>query len=71
MAPTILALLGIDDRDGMDGRVLAEAFARPPDPGPGPVTTRTHTVGSGSYRAAVEISTVDGRHYVDKSWRIQ
>ena len=28
VAPTILAALGIDDRDGMDGRVLIEALAR-------------------------------------------
>jgi hypothetical protein len=37
-APTILAALGLDDRDGMDGRVLTEALAGGPDPGKWPLT---------------------------------
>ena len=71
VAPTVLAVLGIDERDGMDGRVLVEALAGGPDPEQVAVDTRTHTVGAGAYRAALQVSTVDGRRYVDKSWRIE
>jgi arylsulfatase A-like enzyme len=70
VAPTILALLGIDGRDGLDGRVLAEALVGGPDEEQIAVDTRVHTVEAGAYRAALQISTVDGRRYVDKSWRL-
>ena len=69
VTPTILALLGIADRDGLDGRVLTEAFAGGPDEEQLAVETRVHAVEAGAYRAALQISTVDGRRYVDKSWR--
>jgi hypothetical protein len=29
-----------------------------------------YTVEAGAYRAALQVSTIDGRRYVDKSWRI-
>ena len=70
VAPTVLAALGIDERDGMDGRVLAEALADGPDPGQVTADARTHTVHAGPYHAALQVSTVDGHRYVDKSWRI-
>jgi arylsulfatase A-like enzyme len=70
VTPTILALLGIAERDGLDGRVLHEALAGGPDPEQVAVETRLHTVQAGPYRAALQISTVDGRRYVDKSWRV-
>jgi arylsulfatase A-like enzyme len=70
VAPTALALLGIADRDGMDGRVLAEALSDGPDPEHLPVRTETHVVTAGAYRAALQVSTAVGRRYVDKSWRI-
>jgi arylsulfatase A-like enzyme len=70
VAPTIVAALGLDDREGMDGRVLAEALAGGPDPQHVAVDTRTYTVRAGSYRAALQVSTVDGHRYVDKSWRV-
>src|SRR5262249_17873321 len=54
VAPTVLALLGVDDRDGMDGRVLAEALADGPDPEQLPVETRTHVVTSGAFRAVLQ-----------------
>jgi arylsulfatase A-like enzyme len=69
VAPTILALLGVDDHDGLDGRVLHEAFANAPAGEPD-VDTRIHTVNVGAYRAAIQVSDVDGRRYVDKSWRV-
>ncbi len=71
VAPTILAALGIDDRDGMDGRVLIEALAGGPDAEQVAVETRTDIVDAGGYRAALQISTIDGHRYVDKSWRIR
>jgi len=70
LAPTILALLGIADRDGLDGRVLSEALEGGPDPERVAVEARVHTVEAGPYRAALQVSEVDGRRYVDKSWRI-
>ena len=70
VTPTVLALLGIDEGDGLDGRVLREALADGPDPEQVAAETRVHTVAAGAYRAAVQVSEVDGRRYVDKSWRI-
>jgi len=70
VTPTILALLGLTGEDGLDGRVLAEALAGGPDAEQVPVHTRVHTVTAGAYRAAVQVSTVDGRRYVDKGWRV-
>ncbi len=70
LAPTILHLLGIADADGLDGRVLTEALRDGPDAAKVAVDTRTHTLQVGAYRAAVQVSVVDGRRYVDKSWRI-
>ena len=70
VTPTILALLGVEARDGLDGRILSEALAGGPDPERVEVETRVHTVTAGAYRAAIQVSVVEGRRYVDKSWRI-
>jgi hypothetical protein len=69
VAPTILALLGLVG-DGLDGRVLHEALVDGPDPEQIAVTTHVHTAEAGAYRAAIQVSEVDRRRYVDKSWRI-
>jgi arylsulfatase A-like enzyme len=71
VAPTILALLGIDEAGGLDGRVLAEALVDGPDPEQLAIETRVHTVEAGDYRAAIQVSEVAGRRYADKSWRIR
>jgi arylsulfatase A-like enzyme len=71
VAPTILALLGLDGADSVDGRPLAEALAGGPDPEQLPVATHTHVVQAGAYRAALQLSTVAGRRYVDKAWRLR
>jgi arylsulfatase A-like enzyme len=71
VAPTVLAVLGIDESQGMDGRVLVEALARGPDAEQVAVDAHTYTVDAGAYRAALQVSTVDGHRYVDKSWRIR
>jgi arylsulfatase A-like enzyme len=70
VAPTIMALLGIDARDGLDGRVLAEALVDGPDEEQVAVDTRLYSVGTEAYRAALQVSVVDGRRYVDRSWRV-
>jgi arylsulfatase A-like enzyme len=70
VAPTILSLLGFEDAKALDGRVLTEALDGGPDQEQLAVETRVHTVESGAYRAAVQVSVVDGRRYVDKGWRI-
>jgi arylsulfatase A-like enzyme len=70
VTPTILALLGMAEGDGLDGRVLHEALEGPTDPEQVAVETRVLTVEAGAYRAAIQVSEVDGRPYVDKSWRI-
>jgi arylsulfatase A-like enzyme len=70
VSPTILALLGIAEGGGLDGRVLHEALEGPADPEQVAVETRVLTVEAGAYRAAIQVSEVDGRRYVDKSWRI-
>ena len=69
VTPTILALLDIDERDGVDGRVLSEALAGGPDVEHVGVDTRVHTTEAGAYRAAIQISVIEGRRYIDKSWR--
>jgi hypothetical protein len=71
VTPTILALLGIAERDDLDGRVLGEALEDGPDPEEIAVDTRVHTVEAGVYRAAIQVSEAEGRRYVDKSWRLR
>ena len=70
VTPTVLALLGVEGEAGLDGRVVAEALEGGPDPEQVAAETRIHTAAAGAYRAALQISTVDGRRYVDKSWRV-
>jgi len=70
VAPTILALLDVAERDELDGRVLTEALENGPDPEQIAVDTRVHTVETDAYRAAIQVSHAEGRRYVDKSWRI-
>ena len=71
IAPTLLALEGLDPRSP-DGRTLAEAFNRGPSEHRMDIRTRTFTTREGDYRAAVQISEVDGRRYryVDQSRRL-
>jgi len=59
------------DDGALDGRVLAEALEGGRDAEQLAVDTRVHTVELGGYRAAIQVSEVDGHRYVDKSWRIR
>jgi arylsulfatase A-like enzyme len=70
LVPTILSLLDVATADGFDGRVLAEAIEGGPDPEQMVVETRIHMVERAEYAAALQMSTVGGHRYVDKSWRI-
>jgi len=78
VTPTVLALLGVDQAagatgegaSGLDGRVLAEALEDGPDPERLVQETRVLTTEAAAYRAAIQLTEVDGRRYVDKSWRI-
>lgn len=77
VAPTILALLGHEpDRAGraagvtLDGRVLEEALEAGPDQEQVLEETRVHVARVLGYRAAIQVTEVDGRRYIDKSWRV-
>jgi predicted AlkP superfamily pyrophosphatase or phosphodiesterase len=70
VTPTILALLGIEDVPGLDGRVLREALKDGPDEEQVAIETRTLTTGSNGYKAALQITTVGEQRYIDKSWRV-
>lgn len=73
VAPTLLALVGVDDHlDSVDGRVLSEAFPGGGDPAAMAVETKTLVTAAADspYRAAIRVSTADGVRYVDKGWRL-
>jgi arylsulfatase A-like enzyme len=72
LAPTLLALEGLDAKT-RDGRVLAEAFDGGPRPQELDARTRTLTTTArgGRYRAAVQVSEVGGRRYIDQSRRLR
>ena len=71
VVPTILALLGLADDGALDGRVVTEALDGGPDPERIVVNTHAHSVEIGAYRAAIQTSEIDGRRYIDKSWRVR
>jgi arylsulfatase A-like enzyme len=76
LAPTLLALMGLDravDLGRFDGRPLREAFRDGPDEEQIPVDVRTYVVAApdGDYRAAIQVTQLDRFRYVDKSWRMK
>lgn len=74
VAATVLALLPDPARRpedaALDGRVLAEALEGGPDPEQVIEETRVHVARAGGYRAAIQVTEVDGRRYIDKGWRV-
>ena len=72
VAPTILALNGVNDGLRSDGRVLREAMEDGEQRLRVPVRTRTYMTRAGAYRATVTVSEINGgRHrYVDRSARL-
>ena len=70
VAPTLAFLLGMRGvLAGMDGRPLFEALAVGPDEEKVPMEVRTLQVVNGPYGAALQVSEVPGRRYIDKAWR--
>jgi arylsulfatase A-like enzyme len=76
VAPTLLALMGLDRDPGLppfDGRAITEAFVDGPDEEQVPTTTTTYVTATpdGAFRAAIQVSEAGGKRYLDKSWRIR
>jgi predicted AlkP superfamily pyrophosphatase or phosphodiesterase len=70
LTPTLLALKGINDAKGLDGRVLLEALAGGPDEEQIPIETRTFTTETATgYSATIQITNLRSQRYIDKSWR--
>jgi arylsulfatase A-like enzyme len=79
VAPTILALLGLppepanagpETRVAAEGRVLREALEGGPDPEQVIEERRVHAARLDGYRAAIQVTEVEGRRYIDKGWRV-
>ena len=72
LTPTLLALKGINDVKGLDGRVLLEALNGGPDEEQIPTETRTFsTETDGGYTAVIQVSNLGSQRYIDKSWRVR
>ena len=73
LAPTMLAILGINDSRGVAGpsagRILRELLRDGLADARLPARRRVVTVSAGTYRASLQISSVAGHDYVDKGWR--
>lgn len=67
IAPTVLALAGVNDGKEADGRVLTEALVGGAEPSV-PYGARIFRTKSGTHDAAIQVSSVGGRWYVDKAW---
>jgi ABC-type phosphate transport system auxiliary subunit len=61
------ALAALDRR--AEGRIAA-VLAAEKFHGKAAAVTHLHVTESGGYQAVLQISEVDGRRYVDKSWRV-
>ena len=68
IAPTILHLEGLTPPASMSGRVIAEALAKQPRRDR-KARTRTVTVRTGSYCAALQVSELDKHRYLDQGQR--
>ncbi len=73
ITPTLLALKGINDAKGLEGRVLREALNGGPDEEQIPAQTRIYTTetADGKYQAVIEVTEVEHQRYIDKSWRVR
>ena len=70
VAPTILHLLGLDDRAGIDGRVLTEALLDGPDPDRSWCRRAPRSSRRATIARRCRSPRSEARRYVDKSWRI-
>jgi predicted AlkP superfamily pyrophosphatase or phosphodiesterase len=72
LTPTLLALKGINDAKGLDGRVLAEALTGGPDEEQISIETRTFTTETPTgYSATIQVTNLGSQRYIDKSWRVR
>lgn len=69
LAPTVLAALGLEALEDMDGRPLREAFAEDGIAAP-PVKRITHEAGAGGFKQRLEVLDVGGAIYLDRGGRI-
>jgi predicted AlkP superfamily pyrophosphatase or phosphodiesterase len=69
IAPTVLWLLGVQPRQKLSGRLLAEALADPPGPAPSRQSHRleaTYRADTFVWRQYLDCSTVEGTLYLDQ-----
>jgi predicted AlkP superfamily pyrophosphatase or phosphodiesterase len=72
LTPTLLALKGINDAKGLDGRVLLEALTGGPDEEQIPIETRIFTTETATgYSATIQVTNLGSQRYIDKSWRVR
>ncbi|HYT56445.1 MAG TPA: alkaline phosphatase family protein [Verrucomicrobiae bacterium] len=72
VSPTLLALKGINDAKGLDGRVLLEALIGGPDEEQIPIETRIFTTETAAgYKATIQVTNLGSQRYIDKSWRVR
>jgi arylsulfatase A-like enzyme len=72
ITPTLLALKGINNVKGLEGRVLREALIGGPDEEQIPTETKSYTTETvdGKYKEIIEVTEVEQQRYIDKSWRV-
>jgi len=72
IAPTVLQIKGDASAESLGGRPLKEAFRDGPDQEQVPSETKVlRTEVKGVYRAAVQVTDVGDRRYIDKAWRMK
>ena len=67
IVPTVMKLAGVSDSEVNDGRVLTEALTGGAVAGTS-FGTRVFRTKSGAKDSAIQVSSVDGKWYVDKAW---
>ena len=72
IAPTVLHIKGDASGESLGGRPLKEALRDGPDQEQVPFETKVlRTEVKGVYRAAIQVTEVGDRRYVDKAWRMR
>jgi len=72
IAPTVLHIKGDASGESLGGRPLKEALRDGPDQEQVPSETKVlRTEVKGVYRAAIQVTDVGDRRYVDKAWRMR
>jgi predicted AlkP superfamily pyrophosphatase or phosphodiesterase len=72
ITPTVLRIKGLASGESLGGRPLKEALRDGPDEEQVPSETKVlRTEVKGVYRAAIQVTDVGDRRYIDKAWRIR